>query len=103
MFLKMILSKMTINSIVYDDYDEAVDAFIHLDNGDGLQVITPHCAVVSGNFLLFCNETCGVYIIVETDMNPAVLTVDTPEYEILLAVQKSLVALADKVKNEKPT
>ena len=102
----MILSKMAINSIVYDNYDEAVDSFIRLENGTDVQrleMITPHSAVISGNFLLFCNETAGVYVIVETDMNPAVLTVDTPEYEILLAVQKSLVALADKVKNEKPT
>ena len=99
----MIISKMTINSIVYDNYDEAVDAFIHLENGgDKLQTITPHCAVVSGKFLLFCNETSGVYVIVETDMNPGILMVDTPEYEILIAVQRSLMALADKVKNEKP-
>ena len=99
----MILSKMTINSIVYDNYDEAVDAFIHLDNGDRLQVITPNCTVVSGNYLLFCKEESGLYVIVETDMNPAILTVDTPEYEILLSVQRSLIALADKVKNEKST
>lgn len=100
----MIISKMTINSIVYDNYDEAVDAFIHFENcGDRLQTISPNCTVVSGNYLLFCNEESGLYVIVETDMNPGFLSVNTPEYEILLSVQRSLTALADKVKNEKPT